>query len=58
MRVKTITQWQDPDGKFHEPGEVANVTVPDLADLIRAGTVEPVPEEPAKPKEVKDANSR
>ena len=47
MKVITLIQWRDPDDVWHEPGEIADITVADLDDLIKSGTVEPVPTEPA-----------
>ena len=42
---ETLVHWQDPTGKFHNVGEVAEidpVAVFDLADLVRIGTVRKV----------------
>lgn len=50
MRVRTLVQWQDPQGKFHEPEEIADVDVFDIEDLIAIGTVERLPDEPVKRK--------
>lgn len=49
MKVKTIIQWQDPDGGWHEPGRIEDITVFDLADLIKVGTVEPVASADSEP---------
>lgn len=37
---KTLRGWNDPTGKRHEPGEVADYSdVPDLPDLLAQGVV-------------------
>lgn len=46
---RTLLQWTEPDGTTrHEPGEVTEIDparVFDLADLIKGGTVEQLPDE-------------
>jgi hypothetical protein len=55
MRVITLIEWQSPTGEWHKPGAVEDVSVFDLDDLIRIGTVAPAPEPAIVPAPTKPA---